>query len=393
MRLMAVSTSCLVDVNRAVYRHLAIDHKIELHLVVPVRPKIARAHGEISSIDSEPFPVTTLELVGPHPRLERAKGLKALIQSWKPSHLVLEFDPATLLALDAAQASRHLNVSLAVITIENQPRHFVREAFKAVRSAQLQIVFGGLIAWWLLRSVRHRIQHVFTVCQDGTNVMGQLGFAGRIVKVPLGFDTHLFFPQPSERIAATRQRLGLQSTVIAYFGRLVREKGIDLLLQSLSTLRDLRWQFLIDKFSIYRSSYEVQLQSQIQALGLTNRVVYFDAPHSQIPDFMNAVDIVVLPSISTPKYKEQYGRVIPEAMGCGKVVVGSQSGAIPEVIGEAGFVFPEGDVAQLGEVLRYLLTAPEAELDSIRIKAAERARTQLSAARQAEIMYSTLRGI
>ena len=80
-------------------------------------------------------------------------------------------------------------------------------------------------------------------------------------------------------------------------------------------------------------------------------------------------------------------------MGCGKVVVGSQSGAIPEVIGEAGFVFPEGDVAKLGEVLRYLLTAPEAELDSIRIKAAERARTQLSAARQAEIMYSTLRGI
>lgn len=390
MRLMVVSTSCLVDVNRAVYRHLAVDHKVSLHLVIPVRPKEAQTHGGVSSIDNESFPVALLEMSGPHPRLERAKGLKTLIKSWKPSHIVLEFDPATLVVLDAVQASRDLNARLAVIALENQPRYFIIEALRGIKSAKLKIMIGGVIAWWLLKLVRKRIQHVFTVSQDGTNVMTQLGFAGRITKIPLGFDTHLFFPQPADRIAATRQRLGLQRITIAYFGRIVREKGIDLMLQSLSTLTDLPWQFLIDQFSIYRSNYEVYLQSQIQALGLANRVVYFDAPHNKIPDYMNAADIVVLPSISTPKFKEQYGRVIPEAMACGKIVVASQSGALPELIGETGFVFPEGDVSKLAEVLRYLLTAPEVQLDLLRKRGAERAAAHLSAARQAEIMYSTI---
>jgi glycosyltransferase involved in cell wall biosynthesis len=393
MRLMVVSTSCLLGVNRTAYRHLAIDHKVMLHLVVPVRRQEAAAHGGVSLIEGEPFPVTLLEMSGPHPRLERAKGLKALIQTWKPSHLLLEFDPATLLVLDAAQASRHLNVSLSVIALENRPRHFIREALKAMKGAQPQVVFGGVIAWWLLWSVRNRIQHVFTVSQDGTDVMAQLGFGGRITKIPLGFDGRLFYPQTQCLIATARRRLGLNSVVIAYFGRLVPEKGIDLLLQALSTLTDLRWQLLIDKFSPYRSAYEVQIQSQIQALGLTSRVVYFDASHSEIPDYMNAADIVVLPSISTPKFKEQYGRVIPEAMACGKIVVGSQSGAIPELIGEAGFVFPEGDASRLGKVLRYLLTAPEVELDSMRTKAVERAHAHFTAARQAEIMYRTVGGL
>jgi glycosyltransferase involved in cell wall biosynthesis len=187
-----------------------------------------------------------------------------------------------------------------------------------------------------------------------------------------------------------RHSLGLEKKTIAYFGRLVSEKGINLLLEALSTLKDLQWQFIIDKFSVYRSTYEEQLQSQIQVFGLTNQVVYFDAPHNKMQDYMNAADIVVLPSISTPKFKEQYGRVIPEAMACGKIVVGSQSGAIPELIGEAGFVFLEGDVNKLAEILRYLLTAPESELDLMRIKAVERAYTYLSAAKQAEIMYRTI---
>lgn len=392
MRLMVVSTACLLGVNRAAYRHLAIDHRVTLHLVVPVRLSEAMAHGGISPVGGEPFPVTVLKMSGLHPRLERAKGLKSLIRSWKPSHLLLEFDPATLTVRDAAQAARHLDATLSVVALENRPRSFIREALQGIKEAQLKIMVGGIIAWWLLWSVRHRIQHVFTVSRDGTDAMSQLGFAGRIAKIPLGFDARLFYPQTKPQVAATRQRLGLDSITIAYFGRLVPEKGVHLLVQSLAALADLRWQFLIDKCSTYRTAYEVQLQSQIQTLGLTSRVIYFHATHSEIPDYMNAADIVVLPSIETPKFKEQYGRVVPEAMACGKIVVGSQSGAIPELIGEAGFIFPEGDVVRLAEILRNLLTASEAELWSMRTKAVERAHAYLGAARQAEAIYHVLDG-
>jgi glycosyltransferase involved in cell wall biosynthesis len=107
-------------------------------------------------------------------------------------------------------------------------------------------------------------------------------------------------------------------------------------------------------------------------------------------NYMNAADVVVLPSISTPKWKEQYGRVIPEAMACGKIVVGSDSGTIPELIADAGFTFPEGDASKLAELLRTILGAPEAELDVVRARAQERARSELSIIRQAAVWSQML---
>jgi glycosyltransferase involved in cell wall biosynthesis len=69
---------------------------------------------------------------------------------------------------------------------------------------------------------------------------------------------------------------------------------------------------------------------------------------------MNAADIVVMPSVSSAVWSEQYGRVAPEAMACGRVVVVSTSGALPEVVGNAAVVVPEGDADRLVETLREL---------------------------------------
>jgi glycosyltransferase involved in cell wall biosynthesis len=165
---------------------------------------------------------------------------------------------------------------------------------------------------------------------------------------------------------------------------------VGILLQALARIGDLRWQFLMDRFFLYQSAYHLQIQRQIETLGLTDRVVHFDATHGEMPDYMNAADIVVMPSISTPKFKEQYRRVIPEAMACGKVVVGSSSGAIPKLIGDCGFIFPASDVRKLADLLRHLLTAADSELDVIRKMATQRAHAQLSIVRQADILYEKL---
>ena len=65
-------------------------------------------------------------------------------------------------------------------------------------------------------------------------------------------------------------------------------------------------------------------------------------PLNDVPRHLRALDALVLPSESTPLWKEQFGHVLIEAMACGVPVVGSDSGAIPEVIGEAGLLFPGG---------------------------------------------------
>ncbi len=71
------------------------------------------------------------------------------------------------------------------------------------------------------------------------------------------------------------------------------------------------------------------------------------------------MDVLVLPSRTTPVWKEQYGRVLLEAMVCQVPIVGSDSGAIPEVVGPAGLIFPEGNVDQLVRSLNTLYASPE----------------------------------
>ena len=67
--------------------------------------------------------------------------------------------------------------------------------------------------------------------------------------------------------------------------------------------------------------------------------------------FWHSIDVLALPSLTTPRWAEQFGRVLVEAMARGVPVVGSSSGAIPEVIGDAGLIFPEGDAPALAAAI------------------------------------------
>jgi glycosyltransferase involved in cell wall biosynthesis len=83
--------------------------------------------------------------------------------------------------------------------------------------------------------------------------------------------------------------------------------------------------------------------------------------HDRVGSLLSAVDVVVLPSRTTRRWKEQFGRILVEAMACGAAVVGSNSGEIPHLIGRSGggLVFPEGNVSELAACLRRLLSEPE----------------------------------
>jgi len=74
-----------------------------------------------------------------------------------------------------------------------------------------------------------------------------------------------------------------------------------------------------------------------------------------LPYYYSGLDVLVLPSRTQVNWKEQFGRVLIEAMACQVVVVGAHSGAIPEVIGDAGLTFKEGDPFDLRAQLQKLL--------------------------------------
>ena len=104
-----------------------------------------------------------------------------------------------------------------------------------------------------------------------------------------------------------------------------------------------------------------------------------------MPAFINAADMVAVPSITTPDFEEQFGRVVSESMACGKAVVVSTSGALPWVLGGAGAVVPMRDVASLANALAMLMDHPDyaAKLGAL---AAQNVRERLSIACQADIM-------
>ncbi|MGH2486390.1 MAG: glycosyltransferase family 4 protein, partial [Ktedonobacterales bacterium] len=80
---------------------------------------------------------------------------------------------------------------------------------------------------------------------------------------------------------------------------------------------------------------------------------------AEAPRVLADMDVLALPSLTRPNWMEQFGRVLIEAMGCGVPVIGSDSGEIPRVIGDAGVIVPEGNVESLRAALRDLTERPE----------------------------------
>jgi glycosyltransferase involved in cell wall biosynthesis len=94
----------------------------------------------------------------------------------------------------------------------------------------------------------------------------------------------------------------------------------------------------------------------VQWLGISGRVTFDQKiPAHHLPHYFSGLDVLVLPSLTLANWKEQFGRVLVEAMACDVISLGARSGAIPEVIGDAGLTFAEGSVEELHAQLQRLI--------------------------------------
>jgi hypothetical protein len=90
--------------------------------------------------------------------------------------------------------------------------------------------------------------------------------------------------------------------------------------------------------------YRVELEVQAARLGIRDRIFFRNSvPSRDVPQVLSKIDMLVVPSLTRSNWKEQFGRVIVEAMACEVPVIGSDSGEIPNVIGDAGVIVPEDD--------------------------------------------------
>jgi len=166
---------------------------------------------------------------------------------------------------------------------------------------------------------------------------------------PFGVDTALFKPQPNPNtsrdghltigiVKTLEPKYGISTLVRAFLLLAPRYSGLNLLI-------------------VGDGSQSANLHEMVAQADLTQRVRFVGAvPHAQVPDFLNQIDVFVVPSV-----EESFGVAAVEASACGLPVVASRIGGLPEVVvdGTTGFLFPPGDTDALVQILSSLIESPE----------------------------------
>jgi glycosyltransferase involved in cell wall biosynthesis len=198
---------------------------------------------------------------------------------------------------------------------------------------------------WLERRALKQVDAAYPCSETARELLDLKGFTGPTPVVPFGVNLEAFTPRPVNRNATGPLTIG-------YVGRMLPGKGLNVLADALNKIRGKQWKLLIVGDGSERKPFE---QSLAQS-GLLDRAEFTGAiSYDSVPAFFQQMDVLVVPTETTARIREQFGRVIVEAMATGIPVIGSTCGAIPEVIDGAGLVFPERDADALADALRRIL--------------------------------------
>jgi glycosyltransferase involved in cell wall biosynthesis len=142
---------------------------------------------------------------------------------------------------------------------------------------------------------------------------------------------------------------------LVFAGRLVSDKGVDVLVRALSRLQARK---IFPSLSIVGDGPErLPIERMVQESGLSDQVTFYGLKsHGELPQILNQHRIMVVPSL----WNEPFGIVALEGAACGCVVIGSSGGGLPEAIGPCGVTFPNGNDERLAEILEQLLKDPSA---------------------------------
>ena len=230
----------------------------------------------------------------------------------------------------------HMNLSLKALW----PALIVRRPLVAVNHAYYYSDRSGYRDW------RERLK--LRSMTLATNIAVSQAVAQRLpepcVVIPNPVDVSLF----QAHDAAPRNK------ELVFLGRLVSDKGCDLLIQALGQLAE---HGLRPSLTVIGNGPERYPCEQLaRRLNLQEQVVFTGAPPSdQVAQLLRQHHIMIVPSI----WEESFGVVALEGLASGCVVLGSDGGGLAEAIGPCGMTFRRGDAADLTSKLAHLLRHPE----------------------------------
>ena len=338
MRVLMISKACLVGAYQRKLEEIAAFPDIELMVAVPPSwregerlIRLERAHVAGYQLAVEPIAFNGRFHLHFYPRLGRR------LRAFAPDVVHVDEEPYNFATFHALKLAKMAGRKVLWFTWQNLNRRYPLP-FRLIERYNL----------------RHT-DYAIAGSAGAAAVWRDKGFGGPLAVIPqFGVDPDIFVPRAGERANA-------RDFVVGYAGRLAPEKGVDLLLEAAARVDGA-------KLSVMGTGSERgRLDELARRLELTGRVSFAESISSlHMPAFYRELDVFVLPSRSRPNWIEQFGRVLIEAMACGVIVVGSDCGEIPNVIGDAGMVFPEGDVGALRECLVRLMHDSDLRADLVR---------------------------
>lgn len=201
---------------------------------------------------------------------------------------------------------------------------------------------------WMERWALRTAAGISACNSEAARIVERKGFAGRARVIPLGIDAERFRPvdSPAAGDPTAPPDRATSPVTVGLLGRLVPEKGVDVLLRAVSCEPRLRARIAGS------GPLSASLPARCDELGITERVELLGpVVPEEVADYYRSLDVLAVPSIATSRWTEQFGRVAVEAMGCGIPVVASAAGALPDVVGGAGILVEPGDAAALARAV------------------------------------------
>jgi glycosyltransferase involved in cell wall biosynthesis len=335
MRVLMISRPCLVGAYQRKLEEIALFPDVELMVVVPPSWResgrvmyLERAYTKGYELVVEPIAFNGSFHLHFYPRLRRR------LREFFPQIVHIDEEPYNFASFHAMWLAKRAGARVLWFSWQNLNRNYP-PPFRFFERYNLR-----------------RADHAIVGSEGAATIWREKGYAGSLTVIPqFGVDADLFAPQGGGQDAAG-------DFVIGYAGRLVPEKGCDLLLEAAAGL-DGVWRLVI----LGGGPEQERLEALADRLGIADRVSFKGwLPALELPAFYRKLDAFVLPSRSRHNWVEQFGRVLVEAMACGVPVVGSDCGEIPHVVGDAGLIFPEDDVGALRGQLQRLMH--DSELDA-----------------------------
>ena len=339
MKVLVIWKALVSEVYHKRFKELARLKDVELALIVPTEWQKTRLEKKYCK---EYRIIPRKVILNGFNHFHWYPGLAKVVKQIRPDIIHIEEEHYSLVTYQAIRLAKRYNAKCMFVSLQN-----IYKVYPFPFS-------------WIERYNLENADYAVAASEEIRDILARKGFGkDRLSVVPYGVD-HLIYRRIE--MPELKHKLRLDNYTIGYIGRLVNEKGVMDLLGAVSKLKR-----KVNLLLVGDGELRHKITIEGRRLGISEQIRIVDTiPSSQIPEYLNCMDCLVLPSRTTRKWKEQFGRVLIEAMACEVPVIGSDSGEIPNVIGDSGLVFKEGDVGDLASKLEVLINNKDVRVELAR---------------------------